>query len=115
MNEERSETLETMAAEERAQILQMLVAGRVTVDQAERLVEALETPSAPRSRAAVSRTRTPRRGDGHPDAVCARLAPEHLVAWRDRGAIVARSWRERRVRRADARGRAAQAARAARP
>ena len=52
-------------AEERAQILEMLVAGRVTVDQAERLLQAIEAPSSPPPHGQLERHRGgPHNGEG---------------------------------------------------
>ena len=42
--------------EERAQILEMLVAGRVTVEQAEQLLQAIEVPSSPAHHRATGAT-----------------------------------------------------------
>src|SRR5690348_3152657 len=72
-------------SEERAQILEMLVAGRVTVDQADRLLQALDaaSPVAPQNR----EDETPRQGqwDEPVDDFFMRLTPEQLIELRDNG------------------------------
>jgi hypothetical protein len=70
-------------SEERAQILEMLVAGRVTVEQAEQLLEALDVPSPSTSRGAVAQAAAQQRGDEHTEDFFASLTAEQLVALRD--------------------------------
>jgi len=70
-------------SEERAQILEMLVAGRVTVEQAEQLLETLDGPSPSASRGAVAQTAAQPRGDEHMEDFFATLTTEQLVALRD--------------------------------
>lgn len=73
---------ETMS-EERAQILEMLVAGRVTVEQAEQLLAALDAPSSSVSRGAVAQAAVQPREDEHTEDFFATLTTEQLVALRD--------------------------------
>src|SRR6185437_13302089 len=79
----------TMMGEERAQILEMLVAGRVTVEQAEQLLKAIEASSSPRphgaASGAASRAGAQRRGGGRSENLLAGLTVEQLIALRDRG------------------------------
>jgi hypothetical protein len=70
-------------SEERAQILEMLVAGRVTVEQAEQLLDALDGPSPSASRGAVAEAGPQRPGDDHSEDFFASLTAEQLVALRD--------------------------------
>jgi hypothetical protein len=72
-------------SEQRAQILQMLVAGRVTVEQAEQLLATLDGPSPSASRGAVAQAAAQRRGDEHTEDFFASLTAEQLVALRDSG------------------------------
>lgn len=74
--------------EERAQILEMLVAGRVTVEQAAQLLQAIEVPSSPAHHRATGATLeggAQRRADRRPEGFFAGLTVEQLVALRDRG------------------------------
>jgi len=75
----------TMMGEERAQILEMLVAGRVTVEQAEQLLKAIEASSSPRPHVVASRAGAQGRGDRRSENVLAGLTVEQLIALRDRG------------------------------
>jgi hypothetical protein len=70
-------------SEERAQILEMLVAGRVTVEQAEQLLEALDGPSPSASRGVVAQAAAQPRGDEHTGDFFATLTTEQLVALRE--------------------------------
>jgi hypothetical protein len=70
-------------SEERAQILEMLVAGRVTVEQAEQLLAALDAPFPSASRGAAAQAAGQQRGDGHTQDFFASLTDEQLVALRD--------------------------------
>src|SRR5215469_146554 len=70
-------------SEQRAQILEMLVAGRVTVEQAEQLLAALDGPSPSASRGAVAQAAAQQRGDEHTEDFFASLTAEQLVALRD--------------------------------
>lgn len=70
-------------SEERAQILEMLVAGRVTVEQAEQLLEALDGPSPSASRGAVAQAAAQKRENEHTEDIFASLTAEQLVALRD--------------------------------
>ena len=70
-------------SEERAQILEMLVAGRVTVEQAEQLLEALDGPYPSASRGAEAQAAAQPRGDEHTEDFFATLTTEQLVALRD--------------------------------
>jgi hypothetical protein len=74
--------------EERAQILEKLVAGRVTVEQAEQLLQAIDVPSSPARHSATGATwevGTQPRADRRPEGFFADLTVEQLVALRDRG------------------------------
>ena len=72
-------------SEGRALILEMLVAGRVTVEQADQLLEALEAdpPAAPHG--PVTQTGRQRRGDEQADDLFATLTPKQLIKLRDHG------------------------------
>ncbi len=72
-------------SEERAQILKMLVAGRVTVEQADQLLVALDAapPTTPHE-PALQTERQPR-WDERVDDGFASLAPEQLIELRDHG------------------------------
>jgi hypothetical protein len=70
-------------SEGRAQILEMLVAGRVTVEQAEQLLEALDGPSPSAPRGAEAQAAAQPRGDEHTEDFFATLTTEQLVALRD--------------------------------
>jgi hypothetical protein len=69
--------------EERAQILEMLVAGRVTVEQAEQLLKAVDDRSPSASGGATSRATAQRRGDEPTDNFFAGLTDAQLAALRD--------------------------------
>ena len=75
---------EPTMSEGRAQILEMLVAGRVTVEQADRLLAVLEAASPIASHQPVNQASERRRGE-RADDVFARLTPEQLIALRDHG------------------------------
>src|SRR5262249_32608963 len=75
----------TMMGEERAQILEMLMAGRVTVEQADQLLQALDVPSSPAHQGATSKADTQRRGDERRQDFFVSLTAEQLVALRDSG------------------------------
>jgi hypothetical protein len=72
-------------SEERAQILEMLVAGRVTVEQAEQLLKAIDAQSSPAQHGAPSEASMQGRGDGHSENFVASLTAEELIALRDNG------------------------------
>ena len=72
-------------SEQRAQILEMLVAGRLTVEQAEQLLAALDGPSPSASRGTVAQAAAQRRGDEQTEDFFASLTAEQLVALRDSG------------------------------
>jgi hypothetical protein len=74
--------VQTMS-QERTQILEMLVAGRVTVEQAEQLLEALGGSSPSASRGAVGQPAAQQRGDERTEDFFASLTAEQLVALRD--------------------------------
>ncbi|HEX6543012.1 MAG TPA: hypothetical protein VF040_14735 [Ktedonobacterales bacterium] len=71
--------------EERAQILEMLVAGRLTVEQADQLLQAIDVPSSPAHQPATSEMGTQRRRVGRSDNFFASLTAEQLIALRDNG------------------------------
>jgi hypothetical protein len=75
----------TTMSEERAQILEMLVAGRVTVEQADQLLQALDVPSSRAHHRATSEAGTQRRREERPEDFFASLTAEQLVALRDNG------------------------------
>jgi hypothetical protein len=66
-----------------AQILEMLVAGRVTVEQANRLLAALDAASPAAPHGAAAQAEAQQRGDGHTQDFFASLTAEQLVALRD--------------------------------
>jgi hypothetical protein len=72
-------------SEGRAQILEMLVAGRVTVEQADQLLQALDaaSPAAPHEPAAQLGRQ--RRRDERADDFFATLTPEQLIELHDHG------------------------------
>jgi hypothetical protein len=72
-------------SEGRAQILEMLVSGRVTVEQADQLLQALDaaSPAAPHEPAAQLGGQ--RRRDERADDFFATLTPEQLIELRDHG------------------------------
>jgi hypothetical protein len=75
----------TTMGEERAQILEMLVAGRVTVEQADQLLQALDVPSSRAHHGAMPEAGTQRRGEERPEDFFASLTAEQLIALRDHG------------------------------
>jgi hypothetical protein len=75
----------TAMSEERAQILEMLVAGRVTVEQAEQLLQAIDAPSSPAHHGVPPETGIQRRKDGCSDNFFASLTAEQLIALRNNG------------------------------
>jgi hypothetical protein len=75
----------TAMSEERAQILEMLVAGRVTVEQAEHLLQAIDVPSSSAHHGGTSGAGRQRRRDGRLEDFFAGLTAEQLVALRDNG------------------------------
>jgi hypothetical protein len=75
----------TGMSEERAQILEMLVAGRVTVEQAEQLLKAVDASSSPAHHGATSEAGIQRRRDGRSENIFASLTAEELIALRDNG------------------------------
>jgi hypothetical protein len=75
----------TAMSEERARILEMLVAGRVTVEQAEQLLQAIDAPSSPAHHGATSEAGIQRRRDGRSEDFSANLTAEQLIALRDSG------------------------------
>jgi SHOCT-like domain len=70
-------------SEERAQILEMLVAGRVTVEQADQLLKALDATSPGASHELAAQTGRQRRWNEPADDFFARLTPEQLIELRD--------------------------------
>jgi len=72
-------------SEGRAQILEMPVAGRVTVGQADRLLEALDAASPAAPHEPASQSGRQRRRDAGADDFFASLTPEQLIALRDHG------------------------------
>ena len=70
-------------SEERAQILEMLVAGRVTVEQAEQLLAALDSRSPSASRRMAAHAMVQQRGDERTEDFFASLTAEQVVALRD--------------------------------
>jgi len=76
---------EPNANEGRAQILEMLVAGRVTVEQAERLLAALGGASPAASQEPVNQTGGRRGRSERADDAFAGLTPAQLIALRDHG------------------------------
>jgi hypothetical protein len=78
----------TAMSDERAQILEMLVAGRVTVEQAAQLLQAIEAPSSPAhpgTTGTPSEAGVPRRRDGRSEDFLASLTAEQVIALHDRG------------------------------
>ena len=80
-------------SEGRALILEMLVAGRVTVEQADQLLEALGVASPAAPHEPVTQTGRQRRGDERTDDFFATLTPKQLIKLRDHG--VSRAFIER--------------------
>jgi hypothetical protein len=76
---------DTTMGEERAQILEMLMAGRVTVEQADQLLQALDGPSSHAHRGETSEAGTRRRREEHSEDFFASLTADQLVALRDSG------------------------------
>jgi hypothetical protein len=70
-------------SEGRAQILEMLVAGRVTVEQAARLLAALDAASPAAPREPVNQTGRQRQRDERADNFFANLTLEQLIKLRD--------------------------------
>jgi hypothetical protein len=75
----------TTMGEERAQILEILMAGRVTVEQADQLLQALDVSSSRAHDGATSEAGTQRRREERPEDFFASLTAEQLVALRDSG------------------------------
>jgi hypothetical protein len=73
---------QTMSAG-RAKILEILVAGRVTVEQADQLLEALDAAPPAASHEPVAQTGRQRRWDERADDFFASLTPEQLIELRD--------------------------------
>ena len=70
-------------SEGRAQILEMLVAGRVTVEQADQLLQALDAASPAAPHEPVTQTGRQQRGDERADNFFATLTPKQLIKLRD--------------------------------
>lgn len=68
-----------------AQILKMLVAGRVTVEQADQLLKALEAASPAVPHEPVTQTGQQRRRDERADDFFASLTPEQVIELHDHG------------------------------
>jgi hypothetical protein len=72
-------------SEERALILEMLVVGRVTVEQADQLLEVLDAASSAAPHEPVTQTGRQRRGDERADDFFATLTPKQLMKLHDYG------------------------------
>jgi hypothetical protein len=72
-------------SEGRAQILEMLVAGRLTVEQADQLLETLDAASPPAPHEPAAQTGRQRQWDEREDDLFASLTPEQLTELRDHG------------------------------
>jgi hypothetical protein len=72
-------------SEERAQILEMLASGRVTVEQADQLLEALGAASPAGTHEPATRAGRHTREDERTDGFVARLTPEQLIELRNHG------------------------------
>jgi hypothetical protein len=72
-------------SEGRAQILEMLVSGRVTMEQADRLLEALEGPSTAAPNEPANQMGRRQRREESTNNAFASLTPKQLIALRDHG------------------------------
>jgi anion-transporting ArsA/GET3 family ATPase len=76
-------------SEERAQILEMLVTGRITVEQADQLLEAVDAAANSRTHESASLRGAQRQWDERADGVFAKLTVEQIHHLHDRGVTAA--------------------------